>query len=143
MTKPGASYFGDSVFLAVLREGCRPRAVCRQLRYDLSSCVGGHSASGQEKGSASGERRRSTATGRIGSNAAAISCLTRVTRRLMVVIEERIVRICAVLMNMGMTFVMASLSNHSQGSKTDNRKLAEHFQRFRPLAMKMAYNAIV
>ena len=41
--------------------------------------------------------------------------------------EERVVSQCAVLMGVSMAFVMASLSNHSQGSKTDNGKLAEHF----------------
>ena len=75
--KPGAWYRGDGVFLAVLSEGCRPRAVCRQLRYDHSSCVGGHSPSGEERGT-SGERRPGTATGGIWSNTAAKSCLTKV-----------------------------------------------------------------
>ena len=57
MTKLGASYRGDSIFLAVLSEGRRPRAVCRQLRYDHSRGIGGHSPSGKETRGASGERK--------------------------------------------------------------------------------------
>ncbi len=71
-------YRGDSVFLAVLSENSRPRAVCYQFGHDLRGRISGHSPSGEGRRSASAEGKRPAGTGRIGSNTAAKSCLSRV-----------------------------------------------------------------
>ena len=82
MVKSVDIYRGNSVCLAVLREGCRPRAVGYQFGHCLSGCICGHCAGGEKsRKGASAERRRPAGTCGIGSNSAANSCLTRVTCR--------------------------------------------------------------
>ena len=78
-------YLGNRVYLAILREAGRPRAVGGQFGHDDSGQIGGHwDAGGEETRRGASAKSRipaSTSTSRIGSNTAAKSCLTRVTGR--------------------------------------------------------------
>lgn len=115
--------------MAVLRKYGRPRAVCCQYGHDLSSCIGGHCRSGKEtRRGASAERRRPAGNGRIGSNVATDSCLRRIarTRRLVIMIMERVVRKCAIHVAMSVAFLMAGFGNNDQRRNAHNGKLAEH-----------------
>ena len=117
-------YRGNSVFLAILSEGGRPRTIRGQYGHDFSSRIGRHCPGSEErKRGASAERRRSAGAGRIRSNATAKSCLTR----------ERILRECPILVAMSMALVMPGLSDDSQGRNPHNGKLAEHVGKCRPL----------
>ena len=97
-------YRGDGVFLAILSESGRPRTIRSQYGHDFGSRIGWHCpGSDKRKRGASAERRRPGGAGRIRSNAAAKSCLTR----------ERILRECPILVAMSMALVMPGLSNDS------------------------------
>ena len=122
-------YRGDSVFLAILSEGGRLRTVSDQFGHDLSCRIGGHCPSSEERRGASAERRRPSGAGRIGSNTATQSCLTR----------ERVLRECPILVAMIMALLMPGLSDDGQGRNAHNGKLAEHFRRCRLLAMNLIF----
>ena len=122
-------YRGDSVFLAILSEGGRLRTVCDQFGHDLSSRIGGHCPSREERRGASAERGRPSGAGRIGSNTATKSCLTR----------ERVLRECPILVAMIMALLMPGLSDDGQGRNAHNGKLAEHVGRCGPLAMYLIF----
>lgn len=75
-------YLGDSVCLAILREGGGPGAVGGQFGDNRGSCISRHCAGGEKtRRGASAERRRPAGTDRIGSSTAAETCLARVTGR--------------------------------------------------------------
>ena len=113
----GYIYRGDSVFLAVLGKGSRPRTVCGQFGHNFSSRIGGHCPGSEErKRGTSAERRRPAGAGRVGSNTTADSCLT----------GERVLRECPIVVVMSMALMMPSLSDDSQGRNAHNSKLAEH-----------------
>lgn len=117
-------YRGDSIFLAVLGNGCRPRTVRGQSGHDFSSRIGGHCPSREERNrGASAERRRPAGASRIGSDTTAVSCLTR----------ERVLRECPINVAMSMALMMPGLSDDSQGRNAQNGKLAKHIGRCRRL----------
>lgn len=119
-------YLSDGICLAVLREAGGSRTV-DHCGHNRRGRVGGHWTTGGEKLSrgASAERRIPAGTGRIRSNTAAHSCLTRITGRRFVVMK-RVMRECSILA-MSMMLVMPSLSDNGQGCNTHNGKLDEHF----------------
>ena len=120
---------GDSVFLAILSDCGRSRAICGQFGHNHSSRIGGHCPSGERKG-AGAKRRRPAGTRRIRSNTAAGSSPAR----------ERIVRDCHIVLAMGIAFVMmSSLSGHGQRPNAQNCKLAKHPRRCRPFAVKLMF----
>lgn len=79
----GDIYLGDSVCLAILREGGGPRAVGGQFGHDDSGRIGRHRDAGGEerRRGASAETRETPGTSSIWSDTAADSCLTRVIAR--------------------------------------------------------------
>ena len=101
---PVTIYRGNSVFLAILSESGRPRTIRGQYGHDFCSRIGRHCpGSEKRKRGASAERRRPAGAGRIRSNAAAKSCLTR----------KGILGECTILVVMSMALVMPSLSDDS------------------------------
>ena len=125
------AYLGDGVGFAVLDDRGRPRTVSNQFRHNRSARKSGHWAAGGEetRRGASAERRipAGSTRSRIWSNTAAGSFLTRVTGRWFVVILlERLMRECAILVALSVTLVMASLGDNGQGCNTHNGKLAQH-----------------
>ena len=123
-------YRGNSVFLAILSEGGRPRTIRGQYGHDFSSRIGRHCPGSEERKRGTGaERRRPAGAGRIRSNAAAKSCLTR----------ERILGECPILVAVSMALVMPGLSNDGQGRNVHNSKLAEHVGMCRPLGIYLIF----
>lgn len=67
-------YLGDSVRLAILREGGGPGAVGSQLGHYHSGRIGRHCASSEKRRGASALRRRPAGAGWIGSDIATNFC---------------------------------------------------------------------